>query len=224
VLDVTGLGRGAGLHRRARAHSDIALLSSPFVPSKIQQGITTEVIGNCGLAVAPLRADTESGAVPLAAVHRRCRPGVAWRWRTVADYLAAVESAGSAMKYRDVWRVTWPSGQAAAALTTGRHGGRDRPDAADDRAGACRRCRRAVMRTHVPPNSTRVPTSLVALGEVIASPRLGVTFHLRDYADQLLESVREALTVASRSGCRVQISHLTVVGRRNWARSRGRLT
>src|SRR6202000_1870448 len=69
-----------------------------------------------------------------------------------------------------------------------------------------------------PPNSYAGTDELVVLGEVIAARGAGVTLHLPDYADQLLEAVGEAIPVAARSGCRVQVSHLTVVGRRNWGK------
>ncbi|MGH3657044.1 MAG: hypothetical protein ACRDUA_10310, partial [Micromonosporaceae bacterium] len=43
---------------------------------------------------------------------------------------------------------------------------------------------------------------------------------VRDYADGLVPSVEQALSVARRTGCRTQISHLAAVGRRNWGRVR----
>ncbi|MCJ7490046.1 MAG: amidohydrolase family protein, partial [Thermoplasmata archaeon] len=35
-------------------HSDISLLACPLAESKIRQGVTTEVVGNCGGSAAPL--------------------------------------------------------------------------------------------------------------------------------------------------------------------------
>src|SRR5262249_4925816 len=43
--------------------------------------------------------------------------------------------------------------------------------------------------------------------------------HMRNYSDHLLEAVDEAARVGSTSGCRVQISHLCVGGRRNWGKT-----
>ena len=39
------------------SHSDLSLLLCPTGDSKIQQGVTTEVIGNCGFSPAPLTAE-----------------------------------------------------------------------------------------------------------------------------------------------------------------------
>jgi N-acyl-D-amino-acid deacylase len=188
------------------------------VPSKVHQGITTEVIGNCGLAVAPLGPDADVGAVRSLLSIVDVDRAVAWRWRTVADYLAAVESAGTAMN---------------VAMLAGHLGIRASCCGLDDRPATAAEIGQMRVMTEqaladgavglssglmYPPNSYAGTDELAALGEVIAEHDALFAFHLRDYADQLLESVREALTVAARSGCRVHISHLTVVGRRNWGK------
>jgi N-acyl-D-aspartate/D-glutamate deacylase len=57
---------------------------------------------------------------------------------------------------------------------------------------------------------------LHALGEVVARYDRVFAMHMRNYADHLLDAVDEALEVGVATGCRVQVSHLTVVGQRNW--------
>src|SRR4029453_12151132 len=39
-------------------HSDFTLLTAPGADSKVRQGITTEVVGNCGFSPAPVRPQT----------------------------------------------------------------------------------------------------------------------------------------------------------------------
>ncbi len=43
------------------AHSDLTLLVNPTGESKLQQGVTTEVSGNCGFSPAPLNDATAEG-------------------------------------------------------------------------------------------------------------------------------------------------------------------
>ena len=43
-----------------------------------------------------------------------------------------------------------------------------------------------------------------------------LAWHVRDYIDDLMPSIEQALRVAEATGCRTQISHLQAVGRRNW--------
>ncbi len=59
---------------------------------------------------------------------------------------------------------------------------------------------------------------LAALGRTAASGDRLFAWHIRDYGDHLLDSVREVLRVAETTGCRTQISHLIAVGRRNWGK------
>ncbi|MDA4135339.1 MAG: amidohydrolase family protein, partial [Thaumarchaeota archaeon] len=39
------------------SHSDLTLFVDPGAGSKIRQGVTTEVVGNCGFSVAPIRKE-----------------------------------------------------------------------------------------------------------------------------------------------------------------------
>src|SRR3954447_11999917 len=43
----------------AHAHSDLLPLLPEPQPFKLQQGVTTEIVGNCGISFAPLLADAE---------------------------------------------------------------------------------------------------------------------------------------------------------------------
>lgn len=75
-------------------HSDLSLLINPRGESKIRQGVTTEVIGNCGISPAPLRKETlhllkdEWGAEAKA---------VKWNWSSFGDYLRRLEEQGVAL-------------------------------------------------------------------------------------------------------------------------------
>ena len=57
---------------------------------------------------------------------------------------------------------------------------------------------------------------LVALARTVAAHDRLFAWHVRDYMDDLLESVAQCLRVARATGCRTQVSHLAAVGRRNW--------
>jgi len=53
VIDIDGLALSPGFID-VHTHSDLTLLSNPLAESKVRQGVTTEVIGNCGLGPAPI--------------------------------------------------------------------------------------------------------------------------------------------------------------------------
>lgn len=67
-----------------------------------------------------------------------------------------------------------------------------------------------------PPSAYAAEEELVALARVVAQHDALLSVHMRDYGDHLTAAVGEVLRVAERAGCRLQISHLAAVGRRNW--------
>ena len=78
------------------SHSDLSLLKNPHAESMIRQGVTTEVIGNCGISVAPVEDETKSQllgyASPLLGVE-----DIPVAWRGFGEYLSYMEKAGSAL-------------------------------------------------------------------------------------------------------------------------------
>jgi N-acyl-D-aspartate/D-glutamate deacylase len=217
VLDVPGSAIVPGFID-AHGHSDIAVLSSPQLPSKVHQGITTEVMGNCGLAVAPLGAHADAGAVRSLLSIVDVDPGVAWRWRSMAEYLGTVESQGAAIN------VAVLAGHLAIRASC--VGFDDRAATPTEISDMQSMADQALADGAIglssglmyPPNAYARAGELIALGHAVARHGALFAVHMRDYGDHLLESVAEALMVADRSGCRVQISHLAVAGRRNWGK------
>ena len=80
-IDATGLMLAPGFID-IHTHSDFTLPLNPLAEAKIRQGVTTEVVGNCGFSVAPalpgkaeLLADYLSASAPVAArLPRRISP------------------------------------------------------------------------------------------------------------------------------------------------------
>ncbi|NIN97601.1 MAG: amidohydrolase family protein, partial [Anaerolineae bacterium] len=74
------------------SHSDFTLLANPRAESKIRQGITTEVIGNCGLSPAPLLdATTEEVWTAFSA------PDLDVTWTSMTEYLELLRRSGIAV-------------------------------------------------------------------------------------------------------------------------------
>ncbi|HEV7900143.1 MAG TPA: D-aminoacylase [Planosporangium sp.] len=197
-------------------HSDLTLLSGPEAHSKVRQGVTTEVVGNCGLGVAPLAAGADAAAIRAAVGYLDLDPAVAWDWSDLPGYLDAVARAR-------------PSVNVAALighipLRAGVVGLDDRPADAAETARMCGLLGDALDAGAVglstglvyPPLCYAREEELIALGHTVAGRDRVFAWHVRDYADGLLDSVAQALRVAEATGCRTQISHLTAVGRRNW--------
>jgi N-acyl-D-aspartate/D-glutamate deacylase len=213
-LDATGLIVAPGwvdLH----SHSDVTLLSDGRARSKIAQGVTTEVNGNCGMGAVPL-----PGAVAgeTRAANATIDPDrdVRWDWTDLAGYARALERVGLALNSAPLvghlpLRIA-VAGEAA------------RPLDASERAmlvaaiDACLDDGAIGVSTGLmyPPAMSADRDELVAIGRAVARRDRLFAVHMRNYSDHLLEAVDEVLEVARESGCRLQISHLAVAGRRNW--------
>lgn len=97
VTDASGLVVAPGFID-VHSHADNAPLLPPGQDdtSKILQGVTTEVTGNCGYSMAPV--GTEHEAAFTAFWGRRC-PRVPWGWHTFAEFLAVADGHGHVVNY-----------------------------------------------------------------------------------------------------------------------------
>src|SRR5215212_8725887 len=88
VIDGTGLVLAPGFIDM-HTHSDRTLLVDPSAQSKVRQGVTTELIGNCGMSPTPF-----IGAVAEEEGARFRRWGVEASWRTMGEYLDTLSDRG----------------------------------------------------------------------------------------------------------------------------------
>ena len=75
----------------SHAHSDAYLVLEPDAPSKLSQGVTTEVNGQCGGSAAPRYGEARLSSDWASLLGERLT------WRSFAEYRAAVESAHPAI-------------------------------------------------------------------------------------------------------------------------------
>ena len=193
----------------AHSHSDAYLLIDPRAPSKVFQGITTEVCGNCGASVAPRLG----GAKLPSDWQDKPFPGT---WRTVAEYRKLFEEANPAVN---------------EALLIGHNtlhrgicGYEPRGANPDELKAMCSALEQALdeggcgMSTGLiyPPASAVPQKEIVALANVCAAKEKIYTSHMRSEGKNLLEAIDETLTIGRQSGARLQISHLKTSGKANW--------
>jgi N-acyl-D-amino-acid deacylase len=75
-------------------HSDLPLIVDSRAESKIRQGVTTEVLGNCGSSAAPLRSGTLEQTKHQLALYD---PALEVDWITMDEYLSRLERDGVAV-------------------------------------------------------------------------------------------------------------------------------
>jgi N-acyl-D-amino-acid deacylase len=197
-------------------HTDETIFINPLVESKIQQGVTTEVGGNCGGSAAPL-----AGAA-LEEMQQRVTEYETLKvnWRTMGEYLDRVEQLKISTNY-----VTFVGhGRLRACVMGYAMRAPDTRELSEMKELLARSMEEGAwgMSTGLiyPPSSYADTEEIIALSRVVAEKDGVYASHIRNEGIKLLPSVEEALTVGKRAGVRVQLSHHKAAGKQNWGKVR----
>jgi N-acyl-D-aspartate/D-glutamate deacylase len=194
------------------SHSDWTLWANRRAESKIRQGVTTEVVGNCGFSPAPVAADHLEDLRELAPARPR---GLDFRWRSMEEYFGAFDAQGTALNVvhlvgHGALRIA-AMGVAAREPTAGELRLMQDLLAAAMEAGAWGLSTGLVF----PPGSYATRAEVVALARVAARHRGFYGSHVHGEDEALLDTVGEAIQVGRQASLAVQLSHLKAAGRPN---------
>ncbi|MEW6297166.1 MAG: D-aminoacylase [Thermodesulfobacteriota bacterium] len=215
LLDATGLSLAPGFID-VHSHDDLAVLVSPEMDFKVMQGVTTDVVGNCGLGVAPYEA--------AAQLFRMFDPHLELpRWDGHKGYLAAIDQNPPSLNV--MLLVGHNTLRLAAMGNAQREPGQAEllhmhawlQEGLD--AGAVGLSTGLIYE----PGRYARTEEIIALARTVAEAGGLYTTHMRNEAGGLLDAVREALRVGEEGGVPVQISHHKASGKDNWGRVRDSL-
>jgi N-acyl-D-amino-acid deacylase len=215
VIDGTDLVAAPGFID-IHTHSDIPLLVDGEGNAHIRQGVTTNIIGNCGGSAAPL---TDATAEMMKAQTTDTGEGFEWNWRSMADYLAKLERQGTSIN------VVPLVGQ--GTIRGAVMGYADRPPTSNemdemkalvDRAMADGAFGLSSGLIYVP-GSYAATDEVAELAKVAASHGGIYASHIRGENDTLLDAVAEAIDIGRRAGLPVEIAHFKAMGRHMWGKS-----
>ena len=194
----------------AHAHSDAYLVLEPDAPSKLSQGITTEINGQCGGSAAPRYGEARLSSDWASLLGERLT------WRSFAEYRATVEAAHPAVNTAVfVGHNTLRSstmGYAPRAATPEELGRMSRLLEESLDAGAWGLTTGLIYQ----PGRYSTPDEVVALAKVAAARGGYYATHMRSEGDAILEAIDEVLDLVRATGIRAEISHLKTSGERNW--------
>ena len=210
VVDLRGLVLAPGFID-IHTHSDEDIFRYPDDESRVWQGVTTEVTGNCGGSAAPVPADERAKLDAELA-----EDGVAERWGDVASYFRALEARRTATNQV----LLLGQGTLRRAVA----GLENRPLTPDELARVLRMLEDGLEQgaagfssgLEYTPGRYTPTEELVAMARVLARRGKLYASHIRNEEAGLLESVQEALRIGRESGARVQVSHLKACGKPNW--------
>jgi N-acyl-D-amino-acid deacylase len=210
VVEATGLALASGFID-VHSHDDLAVFLSPEMDFKVMQGVTTDVVGNCGMGAAPYDA--------ASLFFRALYPDAELpSWNGYKGYLQALDQDPPSV---NVAALVGHNSLRFAALGNAQRA---------PTAGEMARMRDALQEGLAAgafglstgliyePGRYAQTDEIVALAREVSVVGGLYTTHMRNEAGGLLESVREALHIGEAGGVSVQISHHKASGKENWGR------
>jgi N-acyl-D-amino-acid deacylase len=192
--------------------SELSILVEPRLPSKIYQGITTEITGEGG-SIAPL-SDSIIQADRAGYEHYKINPD----WRTFRQYFARLEKQGMGINL-----ASYVGATQVRRMVLGDDNKQPTPGQLDQM--------KALVRDAMKDGTVGVSTALeyapapyARTEELIAlaaeGGKLGGIYstHMRNESDSVLEAIDEALSIGREAHVPVEIWHIKVAGKHNWGR------
>lgn len=186
------------------SHSDWSLLANRGADSSLMQGVTTEIVGNCGLSYAPVsplnRARIETDVA-------RTSPGATVSWTTFGEYLDHVRAGGIGANF------AFLAGH--AAIRSAVIGSEERAASPEEMVQMERLLAQALEEgalglstgLEFVPGRAATAEELIALSRVVARYDRIHACHQRTRNERFVDSVNEIIGICEAAGARLQISH-----------------
>lgn len=211
VIDASGMVVSPGFID-IHSHSDYHILLNPYAESKIRQGVTTEVNGNCGYSIAPVHGIIKEEREQQYYDSYRLQLNI----KSLSDYINLVEKNGSSINI---------------AMLVG-HGtirgsvmGRKAEKSNDKELDTMKRLVKESMEAGAiglstglayTPGAYADTKEVIELAKVVADYNGIYATHMRSEGRMLVQAVEEALEIGRHAGIPVEISHLKTMHPENW--------
>ncbi|MBP2651186.1 MAG: amidohydrolase [Firmicutes bacterium] len=201
------------------SHADVSIFRNPLSDSKLLQGVTTEVVGNCGIGLFPVIPELAELLTDYLQLHETSFPPEGLNWQTFDDYAGVLEDKGLGVNFVPL--------VAHGTLRLAVMGMAKRRIEPEELAKMEELLDLALTQGAwglsggliYPPGSYAEIDELIALAKVVAEYDCLFAAHIRNEGDNLSVALREMVTIGQISGARMQVSHLKAIGKANWGRA-----
>ncbi|MBN2151428.1 MAG: D-aminoacylase [Candidatus Lokiarchaeota archaeon] len=205
IIDAAGLHVVPGFIDM-HGHSDLVIMGNPLCPEKILQGVTTDVVGNCGVSIAPSTEDSISlyGQVIVNVMGGDKTP-------PIPDHGKLFEKLAELGHSLNIAALV-PQGNVRVSVM-GVDTALAPKDKLDEMKAILDRCMAAGafgMSTGLvyPPGSDTTTGELIELAKVLKGHGGFYASHIRNEMKGVIDAVKEALRIGREAGVGVEISHL----------------
>ncbi len=212
VIDIEGLVISPGFID-IHTHSDMTSFVAPEADSHIYQGVTTDVIGNCGGSAAPMSDYLKERYKELAEEYN-----IKFDWNTFGEYLDKLDSLKTSVN------LVPQVGQATIRMAV--MGMENRPPTPQE-LEKMKEYVADAMEAGAFGLSTGLwyaPSGFAETDEIIKLARVATNYggiystHIRGEGDPLIDAVAEAIEIGEKAKIPVEISHHKAMGMRNWGK------
>ena len=193
------------------AHSDVSSFKTPSMESKVFQGITSEVIGNCGLTPAPASEKNRNHLEDIYHIKDFLK-----NWKDFGSYLNNMNNTETCLNIIPL---------VGHGTIHSFYLGYKEKDVSEN---IIERMRGKAMRSFLsgawgvsfgliyPPGCFTKKEEMTALFKEASKQDVIVAVHMRDEGDHVEQALDECLNIACNTKARLHISHLKVFGKNNW--------
>lgn len=219
VIDAAGLCLSPGWID-AHSHGDLILGSEDAHLFKTTQGVTTEIVGQCGLSMAPVREKNLADVQTLLSMGTTFFPDDMKNWNSFSRFL----------EYADQQKLTCNAKMyiGHSSLRIAVMGMENRP-ATEKELDTMKGVLREAMEAGAAGFSTGLiytpscyaeEKEIIELAKVIRPFNGTYASHMRDEANMITEAVKETINVGRQAGVKVDISHHKMLGKQNWGKQK----
>jgi N-acyl-D-amino-acid deacylase len=203
------------------SHTDATIMINRKAESKIRQGITTEVVGNCGISAAPLSTDFLPEVKDHLTVNSDFGKAddIGKSWITFGEYITFLNESSLGINIMPLVGL--------GTLRSAVMGVKSGPPTQDEIRGMEDLLDKSLEEgaaglstglEYTPDSLSRVE-DLIPLCRVVKRRNKLFASHIRRESRGLFSAIEEAIRCGEESGCQVEISHLKLGGKFNWGKT-----